>query len=507
MKKIIGALGLALAFLFVLPAPAAFAHAQLISVTPSNGAVTEVRPETVEIEYSENIKAAGSDSIFVLDSNADRLSGVTFSVDNSTIIIQLPDSLEPGGYVAVWKVVSGDGHIVGSASTFAYGEFTPPDLESLSIPGAPEPELFDPLKIIFNIALFFSTAILFSNSARVIRIMRAVSLASIVFGMATISKLVLEFGGLQEAVQLGEAQALILKTLASFALFLASVFISRRQLLALVGIAIVASSAFIYGHANGLEDTPVISIFFSAHLFAALIWTAGVVALMLDPNIIRAKEFGKWAIPSITVLLISALTTAFALGWNPFNAWLWDNIMTTKVAVVTAALMLGVAHHVFIRRAKYISAQALRISFGIEAVLILSVAGGSSSLSATPAPVFASSNQVYQQTGAANELFLSDGTPVSLYFSDISSGTILSVRVATETRADSVEILLSHEDSGIYDLPAVLTASETGTEFATEIIWTFPGLWTADIKVAEDNFTVRLGTVDVYVTPSGNHQH
>jgi len=507
VKKILTSLGLALAFLFALPVPAAFAHAQLISVSPTNGSVLEGKPELVEIEYSEAIKAASSGSIFILDSNAEKVADVSFSIENNIITIKLPNDLTPGGYVAVWKVVSADGHVVGSASTFAYGAFTPPDLESLSIPGAPETNLFDPLKILFNVALFFSTAILFSSSPRIIRVIRLGSLIAVGIGAITITKMSLEYGGITEAILLGETQSFIAKTVGAALLFLASVFPAQRLPLGIVGLAAITLSAFLYGHANGLEDNGIIAFFFAAHIGAALVWTSGVIALMLDPDVNKAKEFGKWAIPSIVVLLISALTTAFALGWNPFNMWTWDNVLTVKVSVVATALILGVIHHLMIRRATSVALKKLRIGFAIEAILILAVAGGSSSLSATPAPVFASANQVYQASGAANQIFLADGTPISVYFSDVTSGTILSVRVITEIPVDSVEILLSHEESGISDLPAILTSSENGTEFNTEIVWAFPGLWKADIKVEEDQFTVRLGSLDVYVVPAGTHQH
>lgn len=348
---------------------------------------------------------------------------------------------------------------------------------------------------------------MFARDLRAVRIIRLLSLIAIGLGAISVVKLSLDYGGIAEAVLLGETQAALAKTAGAFLLFLSSMFPFLRKILALAGITAITLSAFMYGHVNGLEDNPIIAFLFAAHLFAALVWTAGVASLMLEPDLEKAKDFGKWAIPSIIILLISALTTAFSLGWNPFNMWTWDTVLTLKVSVVAIALTLGIVHHIAIRRASSVSANKLRIGFAIEAMLILAVAGGSASLSATPAPVFASANQVYQDSGAANQIFLADGTPISLYLSDVESGTILDVRVTTETPVESVEILLSHEESGIYDLPAVLTASGNGTEFTTEIVWAFPGLWKADIKVEEDQFTVRLGTVDVYVVPAGTHQH
>jgi len=507
VKKIIASVGLALAFLFTLPAPAAFAHAQLVGVSPSNGSVLEEKPETLIIEYSESIKQVSSDSIFVLDANAERLEGVSFSIENSLLTINLPDDLSPGGYVAVWKVVSSDGHIVGSATTFAYGEFTPPDLESITIPGASDSQLFDPLKILFNIALFFSTAVVFAGSRRAIKILRVSALMALGLGSLSIGFLAAEYGWLSESILLGEVQSAVIKTVAAAVLFAACFLHKNRQAAGLTALVILSLSAFTYGHANGLESNNIVPILFALHLLAATIWTAGVVSLMLDPSIERARLFGRWAIPSILVLLVSSLFTAFALGWNPLNAWAWDNILTVKVAVVAIALILGLAHHISLRHVKKVSLKTLRVGFILESVLILLVAGGASSLSATPAPVFASANQVYQDTGAANEIFLADGTPISLFFSDVTSGSILNVRALTETPVDSVEILLSHEESGIFDLPVVLENEGSGTSFSSEIVWAFPGVWNAEIKVVEDAFTARLGTVDVYVVPSGTHQH
>ena len=101
----------------------AFAHATIVSTTPSDQQVLRVQPASVSLKWSEAVDL-GEHAVRLLDS-----SGSEIAVEParhgpggpSTAVLALPAGLSDGTYVVAWRVVSSDSHPVSGAFSFSVG--------------------------------------------------------------------------------------------------------------------------------------------------------------------------------------------------------------------------------------------------------------------------------------------------------------------------------------------------------------------------------------------------
>lgn len=104
----------------MLPIPA-LAHSQLVSSDPAAGALLNSSPQTLRLEWSEAVSLQFS-SIKVYDRSRteQRIGALGQPAGQDTVIkASLPDTLPPGTYTVIWRVVSGaDGHL--TAGSFAF---------------------------------------------------------------------------------------------------------------------------------------------------------------------------------------------------------------------------------------------------------------------------------------------------------------------------------------------------------------------------------------------------
>ena len=102
------------------PQPAE-AHAQIVRTNPEAGALLDAPPQTLRLEWNETVSLQFS-SIKVYDRTRKEQTvgalGQPAGEDN-VVKASLPDTLPPGTYTVVWRVVSGaDGHL--TAGSFAF---------------------------------------------------------------------------------------------------------------------------------------------------------------------------------------------------------------------------------------------------------------------------------------------------------------------------------------------------------------------------------------------------
>jgi copper transport protein len=124
-RRLVAAAACALtAVLALVLSPArADAHAELLSTEPAAGEHLATSPDQVVLHFSEAVNL-GDDLVRVLDSEGDQVDAgdpVHLNGERSSVALPLP-SLEDGGYVVSWRVISSDGHPVGGAFTFRVGD-------------------------------------------------------------------------------------------------------------------------------------------------------------------------------------------------------------------------------------------------------------------------------------------------------------------------------------------------------------------------------------------------
>ncbi len=102
------------------------AHADLLSSDPAAGAILEVIPESVNLEFAENILTVdGSEDanqILVTNSDGERIDEQTVVVSGANVSTRLDQSAPNGSYSVVYRVVSADGHPIEGSFTFSVGE-------------------------------------------------------------------------------------------------------------------------------------------------------------------------------------------------------------------------------------------------------------------------------------------------------------------------------------------------------------------------------------------------
>ncbi|HZO69649.1 MAG TPA: copper resistance CopC family protein [Kribbellaceae bacterium] len=102
----------------VIPTGAAAAHAELLSMTPADGATLASPPATVVLKYSEPMQLTGSEVVVTAPSGASVSDGGPDIVDG-VVTQRLAALTEVGRYQITARVVSADGHPVTAKGSFS----------------------------------------------------------------------------------------------------------------------------------------------------------------------------------------------------------------------------------------------------------------------------------------------------------------------------------------------------------------------------------------------------
>ena len=110
---------LAALFALLFASPAA-AHAELVSITPANGAQLTRPPTEIRLTFTESVKLVDN-GIRLVDPVGATVPTPEAGAKGSTVIWPMPANLPEGPYVVTWRVVSSDGHPISGASSFGIG--------------------------------------------------------------------------------------------------------------------------------------------------------------------------------------------------------------------------------------------------------------------------------------------------------------------------------------------------------------------------------------------------
>lgn len=115
------------AFAVFASASPALAHDQLLSSTPSAGEDLATAPETVSLEFSNDVLALGDAGTIVIVADAsghDWVVGTPYVTDR-TVMADLAEGMPAAGYELRWQVVSIDGHPISGVIPFTIGGAEP----------------------------------------------------------------------------------------------------------------------------------------------------------------------------------------------------------------------------------------------------------------------------------------------------------------------------------------------------------------------------------------------
>ena len=114
---------LSISLLLGVGAPAASAHAALLSTTPGDAELLQHAPAEVTLTFGEAV-GTGLGGLRVLSSGGTRYDNgiLTQTRGGTEVHLGLKPDLPDGSYVVIWRVVSADSHPVSGAFTFSVGK-------------------------------------------------------------------------------------------------------------------------------------------------------------------------------------------------------------------------------------------------------------------------------------------------------------------------------------------------------------------------------------------------
>ncbi|GIE76365.1 hypothetical protein Aph02nite_23150 [Actinoplanes philippinensis] len=115
------------------PGTPAWAHAQLVSADPANGATVSSAPAGVTLEFSERLNPDFT-TVVVSDAVRQRVAAGPVTVDGARGAVAFSAALGNGTYTVAYRVVSVDGHTVQGSYPFTLAD---PDLPAASPASAP----------------------------------------------------------------------------------------------------------------------------------------------------------------------------------------------------------------------------------------------------------------------------------------------------------------------------------------------------------------------------------
>jgi len=399
----------------VLTPVRADAHAELLSTEPAAGEHLATAPDQVVLHFSEAVNL-GDDLVRVLDSagvEVDAGDPVHLNGERSSVALPLP-SLDDGGYVVSWRVISSDGHPVGGAFTFRVGD------ASAAAPGEDQALIDDVLGgsgqgdtvlgVVYGVARFaaFAGVIVLIGAIAFVAWLwpagrddrRARRIGAVAWWTALVATLAciplyaayVVGGSLGDALdpsligdELGHqngrawlARALLLAVIA----VVARSKRADRWVLSGLGAALLVTIS-LTGHAVSGDLVPLAFVTDLAHLGAVSVWLGGLVVLIGsllwresgsrrgdDEVATIVGRFSQVAFGAVVVIVVSGAIQ----GWRQVGSYdaLFDTaygrLLVTKVLLVAGMLVAASFSRAWIRNRAVAGARAMALSPGPGAV-------------------------------------------------------------------------------------------------------------------------------------------
>ncbi|MGP5112902.1 copper resistance protein CopC [Corynebacterium casei] len=368
--------------LIVLPGTSpAFAHAQLLSTTPSAGEVLPQAPDQVEFIFNEPVTLVDeSVRLFSGDNGPVTLQA---TVTDTILVAELPNrgqGLIDGGYTVSYRVVSADNHPVSGAVAFSVGDAaaepnsqSPPEEEG-SVAGVVSVLTalqYLGLLVFAGLALF--NVLVTGYRAWLsphIRVLGGIA------GLVAITSAVLLIpvaavntfgGGLKFLMDVGAwtgsvssmtllAATIVLVTVALAWVTTAGKTSPTRSLLTTIVVLTGLSTPILVGHSQAMEPRALIIAADLGHLWAGAVWAGGIIGLLMvlilachrgareatdiARIVARFSRLAAWSVLTLVgtgvimaVIILDDLTSLFTSTWG------WS--LLTKIALLLP--VLGVA--------------------------------------------------------------------------------------------------------------------------------------------------------------------
>jgi len=471
------------------------AHAEVIDTSPGDGTVVTALPAAFSITFNEAV-GVESDSVKIYNAAGRQVDSAAESVAGTTLTQPL-DPLPSGWYLATWRVISSDGHVVESAASFGVGSADEASRKAVLALRSSEAPLFWTVRFAADLSLLVAVGALYACVAlrakgRNVRrfAIGAVTLAAFASLLWVAMQVLL--GG-AAWLTTGNALGGIARTLLLSGASVASMRTPRVA----IGLAVVAVATLAVGGHPGAAATS--SALLVVHLVSAALWIGAAPALVVaysdrtvdDPSMLETiLRFSR----------SSAVAIAFVFGGGIMLGWLLTDglagglsayvlLLCAKLLLAVAALLGGALMRRRLRAGTASRTLAARL-FALDTVTVLAIAALSAGLTlGSPHAGHAghSGHCVATIEGATVSITLSPGT--------IGANRVLISGVAQAERVRLETSLRSKSERLVAELEASSGAWQGGTVFPVA------GTWEATLVVGKDQFTEVRGSCTLDIAP------
>ena len=398
--------------LLCAPAAMASAHAVLDNSVPTSGATLEDTPLQIVLDFDESVESSlGYIKLFSSSGKRVQLPAVKADASDASIVRVVPPTLAQDSYVAVYRVISADGHPVEGAITFRVGAGAVSNLASVIETALQDSETSNAVKIAMALMRFISYIaisivlagifFLLGSDAPRKGLNRAVVLAGSVLGLSGALLYLLHgmnasggtWGQIANvsvvkdvfATQVGES--LFARIVVSF--LLVSVVARWGKLVAVFAFATLPFTYAFAGHAAVDSPAALTIALLALHVAAVGVWCGGLILLIFVKDI-RTTPIVEWfsqrAAILIAVVVATGVVQALLLmdGIGNLTKTSYGKALIAKVCVVGIMLICAA----IVRRRFYESGvsrlRAVLCAEVVVGLVVLSITSGM--VAASPRP-------------------------------------------------------------------------------------------------------------------------
>lgn len=539
---------LAVSLTALVAAPAAMAHATIVSTSPENNEVVPTSPAQVTIVYSEPVETAFG-AVRVFNGDGERVDqGALERPDDKTVAVALNPDLANGTYTVTWRVVSADTHPIQGAFVFHVGAAGPNSggiADEVLGAGTPTSvsRSYDVARFLGFIALFLSVGgvvalLLFLRDAQqpvrrklwyvvagasgflallgpVIVVLQGAAAEGFGIGQSLHWNIVSEVLGTRFG-HVTVARTVLAAVLCVFALCAPRIPAKYRTyeeaaLLPAAGLTMIpalSGHASVSGNASFVLDV--------VHVIAACVWVGGLAFIVLA--LLLATD-GRWPLAmrcvprfsAAAVISVGALIVAGTLnGYLQIRTWdglfhtTYGQLLIAKIALVTPLLLIGLFNNRFVPRLKAGQSTAvqrqrfLRMT-GAELTIMACIVGVTAVLvSEPPAKAQAAAEKAEVPSNVATIITGPYHLEVTLDPGNAGPNDIVIEVVHGDPPTEiTVSASLAAQQIG----PLDYTARKSGeTEYTvTDADLSIAGTWTLNVSVRVGEFDVYEGEAEVGV--------
>ena len=402
----------AIACVLCAPAAMASAHAVLDNSVPTSGATLEDTPLQIVLDFDESVESSlGYIKLFSSSGKRVQLPAVKADASDASIVRVVPPTLAQDSYLAVYRVISADGHPVEGAITFRVGAGAVSNLASVIETALQDSETSNVVKVAMALMRFISYIAISTVLAGIFFLLgsdaprkglnRAVVLAGSVLGLSGALLYLLHgmnasggtWGQIANvsvvkdvfATQVGES--LFARIVVSF--LLVSVVARWGKFVAVFAFATLPFTYAFAGHAAVDSPAALTIALLALHVAAVGVWCGGLILLIFVKDIrttLIVEWFSQRAAILIAVVVATGVVQALLLmdGIGNLTKTSYGKALIAKVCVVGIMLICAA----IVRRRFYESGvsrlRAVLCAEVVVGLVVLSITSGL--VAASPRP-------------------------------------------------------------------------------------------------------------------------